>query len=76
MVGPLENVGRYAELVMERINSGKRILQENKKAKHVFCFEKFLNYLPKKVKLSNTAASEKGLLICYVPKIQYSLWYK
>jgi len=68
-VEPLENAERYAELVMEMINSSKRIPQENKKAKHVFCFEKFLGYLPKKVKLSKATASEKRLLICHVPKI-------
>jgi len=73
----LENAERYAELIMERINSSKRIPQENKKAteawvnfmkarglspktsaKHVFCFEKFLDYLPKKVKLSKATREQ------------------
>jgi integrase/recombinase XerD len=73
----LENAERYAELIMKRINSSKRIPQENKKAteawvnfmkarglspktiaKHVFCFEKFLDYLPKKVKLSKATREQ------------------
>jgi len=73
----LENAERYAELIMERINSSKRIPQENKKAteawvnfmkarglspktsaKHVFCFEKFLDYLPKKVKISKATREQ------------------
>jgi len=62
---------------MKRINSSKRIPQENKKAteawvnfmkarglspktiaKHVSCFEKFLDYLPKKVKLSKATREQ------------------
>ena len=66
MVKLLKNADRYTKLIMERISNSKLISRENEKEDHVFCFEKLLDYLPKKIKLSNAVASVRVIvnLLC------------